>query len=238
MDAASAQLRELYQQHYFHETERRDQINNSLAIPLGIISIVSGAFVVVAKELDYPFDISEKFQIALLLLTAISITLAAFFLVRSYWGYGYGHMPRADELKKYHTELLDHYISTGKTKIDAESLAHDEVLEYIDSEYANNATKNAENNDKKSANLFKASGLTILSVGLLVFSAAPYVINSIIQPSEVQKIELINLKDLKMNNVNPPIPTGQGQQPPTPPSKPSPPPSRLVREHVEPPTKK
>ena len=231
-------LRELYQQHYFHEAERRDQINNSIAIPLGIVSVVSGAFVVVAKEIDSPFDCSEKLQLFFLVVTGIAIVGAVFFLVKAYWGYGYGHVPRANELKKYRDDLKNYYVSIGKSEDDARVLSEEEALDYIDSEYASNAEKNAENNDKKSANLFKANGFTIASIVFLVLSAVPYIINSIQQPNEVQKFEITNLGELKMNATNNQPPQGQNQQPPIQPSKPNPPPSRVIKENVEPPAKK
>jgi hypothetical protein len=170
-------IRELYQQHYFHELERRDQINNSLAIPLGVISVVSGAFLVVAKEIDAPFDCSEKFQLVFLALTALTLVSAATFLVRAYWGYGYGHMPRPGELRKYREGLSSHYSGLGKSVDEATKIADEEVLQYVETQYADNAEINADNNDKKSANLFMANGFTIASVALLVISASPYVLN-------------------------------------------------------------
>jgi hypothetical protein len=231
-------LRDLYQQHYFHENERRDQINNSIAIPLGIVSVVSSAFVVVAKEIDSPFDDSEKFQIFFLIITSIAIVSAVFFLIKAYWGYGYGHVPRGNELRKYRDELKAYYVGTGKPEDDARVISEEEALDYMDSQYASNAEKNAENNDIKSFNLFRANGFIFSSIVILVISAVPYVINSIQQPNEVQKFEITNLRELKMNATNNQQPQGQNQQPPVQPCKPTPPPSRVIKENVRPPVKK
>ncbi|WP_041361944.1 hypothetical protein [Methylovorus sp. MP688] len=228
-------LRELYQTHYFYETDRRDQINNSLTIPLGVISLVSGAFLVIAREIDYPFNISETIQLYLLGLTAVSLILAAIFMGRAYWGYGYAHMPRAEEIRQYCENLKIHYISQNYTIDDANKLADEETLEYVESQYSVNAELNAENNDIKSANLFKANGFTMASVVFLVISAVPYVINSIEEPSEIQKVKITNLKELSMAT---PTPQPQSQQQPVPQPKPSPPPSRVIKEHVEPTLKK
>ncbi|MGB2833543.1 MAG: hypothetical protein WBC07_11360 [Methylotenera sp.] len=228
-------LRELYQTHYFYEIDRRDQINNSLTIPLGVISLVSGAFLVIAKEIDYPFNTSEAIQLHLLGLTAVALILAAIFMGRAYWGYGYAHMPRAEEIRQYCESLKNHYINLNYTLDDAKKLADEETLQYIDSQYSVNAERNAENNDIKSANLFKANGFTMASVVFLVISAAPYVINSIEEPSEIQKVQITNLKELSMAT---PTPQTQGQQQPATPPKPTPPPSRVIKEHVEPTAKK
>ena len=231
-------LREFYQTHYFHETDRRDQINNSLTIPLGVISLVSGAFLVIAKEIDYPFNFSEIIQLSFLGLTALVLISAAVFLGRAYWGYGYAHMPRTEEIRQYYENLKNHYVNLKHSEEDAIKLAHEETLQYVDSQYSVNAEQNAGNNDIKSANLFKANGFTMASVVFLVISAVPYVINTIVDPSEVQKVEISNLKELSMPNQNSQPPKPQSQQPAPPPPKPTPPPSRVIREHVEPPAKK
>lgn len=230
-------LRDLYQTHYFHETDRRDQINNSLTIPLGVISLVSGAFLIVAKEIDYPFNFSEILQLHFLGFTALLLILAAIFLGRAYWGYGYAHMPRAEEIRQYCGKLKDHYLKLNHSVEDATKLANEETLQYVDSQYSTNSELNAENNDIKSANLFKANGFTMASVVFLVISAVPYVINSIEEPSEIHKIQITNFKELTVSNQNSQPPKPQYQQP-APPPKPTPPPSRVIREHVEPTTKK
>lgn len=231
-------LREFYQTHYFHETDRRDQINNSLTIPLGVISLVSGAFLVIAKEIEYPFNSSEIIQLHFLGLTALTLTLAAVFMGRAYWGYGYAYMPRTEEIRQYCESLKKHYLSLNYSVADATNLADEETLQYVDSQYSVNAERNAENNDIKSANLFKANGFTMASVVFLVISAVPYVVNSIEEPSEVQKVQITNLKELPMTTPNSQPPKPQSQQQPAPPPKPTPPPSRVIREHVEPTSKK
>lgn len=231
-------LREFYQTHYFHEADRRDQINNSLTIPLGVISLVSGAFSVIAKEIDYPFNTSEIIQLHFLGLTAVALILAAVFMGRAYWGYGYAHMPRTEEIRQYGESLKKHYISQNYSEDDATKQADEETLQYIDSQYSVNTEQNAENNDIKSANLFKANGFTMASVVFLVISAAPYVINSIEEPNEVQKVLITNLKELPMTTPTSQTPKPQSQQQSAPPPKPTPPPSRVVREHVEPTSKK
>ncbi|MDI9335639.1 MAG: hypothetical protein QM520_01190 [Gammaproteobacteria bacterium] len=72
----------------------------------------------------------------------------------------------------------------------------------------------------------------------LVISTIPYIHNLIIQPSEVQKFEITNLGELKMNDTNKQPPQGQNQAPQGQNLKPSPPPSRSIRESVELPAKK
>ena len=67
-----------------------------------------------------------------------------------------------------------------------------------------------------------------------MISAAPYVVNSIIQQQEIQKFEITNIKELNMSTTPTPANQNQGQQQPQPTPKPNPPPSRVIKEHVEP----
>ncbi|MDI9335640.1 MAG: hypothetical protein QM520_01195 [Gammaproteobacteria bacterium] len=135
-------LHEFYQKHYFHEIERHHQIDNSMAIPLGIISVVGGVFVVVAKEIDCPFDGSEWFQLIFLGFTVIASIGAGWFLTRAYWGYKYVYIrvPLVNELKKYCDDLQKYYMDiVGKSEKDARVISEEEMHDYIDSEYAKSA---------------------------------------------------------------------------------------------------
>lgn len=230
-------LKDFYQTHYFHESARRDQINNSLTIPLGIISLISGGVLALAKEIDSPFDSFEIFQLFSLAFTSLCLILSAVFLGRSYWGYGYAHMPKANQIQDYDEQLINYYLGLGNSLEMASTLAKQDVAEYIASQYANNSDINAFNNDKKSANLFKANAFMMSSLVFLFFSACPYVIDEVEKPTETHKIEVVNLKELTMNIPSSQPPIVQSQQPtptiPTP-TKPTPPPSVVIKEHVEP----
>lgn len=255
-------LQDIYQQFYFSEVDRKEYINNSLAIPLGIISAIATAFVVVAKEIDIPFDVFEKTQLFFLALTAFCLIATTYFLIRAWLGYPYGHMPRANELLTYFKELNKYYIELELPESEAKSKAEEETLEYISEKHAEYAEMNSVHNDKKSLYLFRANIGTVLSVILLVLSSAPYVINEICSPEKpkqielkdfnnlinnvkssksensLTKIEIVNLKELKMPETTPPKPTqspnssAQPQKPP--PQKPTPPQGRVSLEHLEP----
>jgi hypothetical protein len=231
-------IKDFYQTHYFHESARRDQINNSLTIPLGIISLISGGALALAKELDVPFDNFEIFQLIFLVMTSLFLILSSVFLGKAYWGYGYAHMPRTKQLQDYHQQLIYYYLNLGNSQDFASNLASNDVSEYIASEYANNSDTNAFNNDKKSANLFKANTFMMASLLFLFFSALPYVIDEIKKPTETHKIEVVNLKEISMTIPAPQSPVNSLSHQSTPvisvPPKPTPPPSVVVKEHVEP----
>lgn len=238
-------LRELYQQHYFHEIDRKDKINNATAIPLGIISIIIGGVVVVASDLDHPFDFMEKAQILFLSFAATAIFAAIYFLARCYWGYRYYYLPTTSNIKLYHDDLLSYYKTQGMKDARASALAEKEIHEYIENEYTKNTSRNTQNNDLKQSRLFKANGLTISSVLFLALASAPYIYSQAIEPDAVQKIEITNIREFKMppkentpqNNKK--TPTQEKKPETVEKNKPSPPTTRISLEHlVEPPKNK
>lgn len=191
-------LSELYQQHYFYEIERRDKLNNFLSIPLGVVSIITGALIIIAKEIDAPFDVVEWFQIIVITLTAFSILYASIYISLAYRSVVYFYIPMVGDVKKYYEDLVGHYISIKKTQDESEEIAEKETLDYIYKSYSVNSDINTKNNDKKSLFVSRANKAIFLSFVLLIFAATPYVINAIVQPSEIQKVELVNVKDLSL----------------------------------------
>ena len=47
---------------------------------------------------------------------------------RAYWGYGYAHMPRTEEIRQYSESLKIYYISQNYSKNDADEQAYEEAL--------------------------------------------------------------------------------------------------------------
>src|SRR5690606_27626016 len=131
-------------------------------IPLGIMSALSTVFIVVAKELDAPFDSFEKVQLCFFALTAISLVVAIYFLIRAWIGYGYGHMPRANELRLYYKDLENYYLQLGLSEYEAKQKAEAETLDYINEKYAEYAEMNSKHNDTKSLYLFRANVAAVL----------------------------------------------------------------------------
>jgi hypothetical protein len=238
-------LQDFYKDHYTLEVTRRHELTSALAIPFGVLSLLLGALVVIAKEIHIPLDDWKVIQLAAVVASLVAVSATTYFLFRSYFNYEYGYVPTPLEIKSYRDGLVAYYVSTGLTKDVAIKTAEDETLEYIDSEYATHTHRNTANNDKKSAFLHRANGALILSVVITVVAGALYLARSIVSPAEVQKIEVINLKEAAMATSSSNQKNGTQQQPtqqqtttPPAPAKPSPPPGRVIKEHVEPKLKK
>lgn len=161
--------------------------------------------------------------------------LTVYFLVKSYFGYSYGYIATPKELREYYFSLLEYHSSNSGSQQDVEK----ELEEYINSEYADHTHRNTKNNDTKSSHLHKANGFLIASLVFIIFSGLPYVAKSVMNGSDVQKIEITNFPTLKtgvqsMPNESKPEPTKQQTPPPQPVEKPSPPPGRIIKEREVP----
>lgn len=240
-------LRDFYKEHYLLEVNRRQELTNSIALPVGVLSVLVSAILMLAKEIDYPLDKIEYFQLVMILISLFFCGLSLFFLIRSYFGYKYEYIATPKEIKKYFDDLIAHYIGIGLSPVDARKQAEDETLEQIDSQYAERTHKNTVNNDTKSYYLHKANNALIYSIISTIITGLPYVTNSIISPSETYKVELVNLKELKMSNqstsppdqpASTPQPTRQQQEPrQVAPPKPNFPSERIILEDTRPITK-
>ncbi len=225
-------IHQFYKEHYFHEANRRHQLTNALAIPIGVLTVIGGALIVVAKHLDTPLTCIEIFTLQFLVITAILLLTTIYFLIRSYFNYSYGYIATSQELKDYRDNLIEFY----KADPNPEEKSEKDLEEYINSQYAEHTHLNVQSNDLKSYYIHKANGFLIATILVAFVSSIPYVVDTIIKPTEPQKIEITNFNQIKENQMSEdkkPEPTKQ-EAIPKPIEKPTPPPGRIIKESEEP----
>lgn len=232
-------IRDYYKEHYCLEVARKNDLTNALSLPLGILSLLIGGLAVVAQNIHVPLSNIAVLQLALMTVAAAFILLSAYFLVRSYYNYEYGYAPTPLEIKTFKGGLVTYYVAIGETPAAAIQKADQEALEHVEAEYAAHADRNAKNNNRKSSFIHNANGALIGAIISTLAVGVTYLAISIRTASEPQKIEVINLKEIKMTNPTS-IPPAAPKIVPTPavPIKPTPPPGRVIKEHVDPKLKK
>jgi len=238
-------IRDHYKEHYCLEAARKYDLSNALSLPLGILSLLIGGLVVVAQGIHVPLSNIDVLQLALMAVAAAFILLSAYFLVRSYYNYEYGYAPTPLEIKTFKEGLVAYYVALGETPAAAVKKADEEALEHVDAEYAVHADRNAKNNNRKSSFIHNANGALICAIASTLAVGVTHLATSIRTASEPQKVEVINLKEIKMaipTKETPvvPVPPAVPKITPTPvvPTKPTPPPGRVIKEHVDPKFKK
>jgi hypothetical protein len=231
-------LREFYKSHYELELTRKTDLTAGLAVPVGILSLLVGALVIMAKELHAPFSRSELVVCVSIALSALASLVSTYFLFRSLYNFAYGYVATPLEIQNYQAGLLAFHEGTGQPLAEAKKLAEEETLEYVDSEYAKYADRNAKNNDIKSTFLHQANGAMIAAVICAGVAGGAYVFNSLSSPASVPKVEVVNLKEVSVMSPAQSIQAVTSPPPPPPPPpavRPNPPPGRIVREDQRPP---
>jgi hypothetical protein len=210
-------LSDFYKDHYFLELTRREDANNALTIPFGVLSILVGAVLIVAKEIDFPLDGIEAYQIIVMAITFVFFLITSYFLYKSWTGYEYLYIASPKTIKEYTVNLFGYYLAIGDEQEIAKEKADNETLEFIDSEYAETADVNFSNNNKKVEYLRRANTFLSVSAIFAVLTSVPFIFALIKDPSETYKIEIVNQskesKIMATNNQQIPTPSVQPNQP-------------------------
>ena len=224
---------DLYKDLYFHEMDRRDRLNSGLSFPVGLVTLLSGASLVMLKSANWNLSDWDKLLIILLATATSALLIASIYLIRIYWGHEYSHMPYAEDLYNYCNDMIEHYKRQDVSSINSQKFAKAKMLSYVECEFSKNAKFNARVNDRKSRYLFNANAYLIGAIVFLGLSTPLYLYAQSRPKSDVQRIEITN-RSLTV--------TQQEEQKPQPPParepEPQPPPSRLIREHTEKPHRK
>jgi hypothetical protein len=219
---------------HFHELSRKDSLNNSINFPVGLATLIAGGLGLVAKTIKFPLSVAGVLQFNFTAAAVILLLMACYFLARAYWNYGYSHMPTALQLLSYCEKLRSHYVSAGQSESEAKAVSEQETEAYIVRQYAQNADVNTACNDRKSSYLYKGNGFIIAAVVPFILAASIHLYKEALAQSHPLKVEIVQTEAIKMTQEEKPRdpPPTQQTQP-----KPEPPPSRIIKEHVDP-TKK
>lgn len=188
---------DLFKEHYFFELSRRDGLNQSLAFPAGLVTLLGGAVFAMLGKLSLPLDGWDCWLALACLLCGGCLVISTYHLIRMYWGYQYKAMPLLSALHTYYQQLVDYYLKTGQTQPQAEQLAKQKFGADLDAAYADNSRVNGLNNDRRAAYLFTANGFIIAAIALALIATPAFAIVSMQpQTEKPQRIEIVNLKEL------------------------------------------
>jgi hypothetical protein len=185
----------LYKSFYDRETNRRDILNNSVAIPIGILSGLIAALFFLASDFNYEIKgIFYCLFLGLIIIGAIMLIIAVTYLAKSFTnfikGHDYSEIAFLHEIELYRSELIVHY----KRKEKAEK----KFMSYLKSEFIRCADHNAILNDRRSFFIFKTKQYLFIAVIAISLAYIPYGITKYkelnLRPRGIP--ELLNNKDL------------------------------------------
>jgi hypothetical protein len=154
----------LYKSFYDRELSRRNDLDNSINIPIGVITVLVGLIYYIFSNINiicslwvYVFYISVS-------IPSLLILVSIYYLVKSYnnlfKGFEYHNFPTTLELRKYQLELVDY-----NSKVVPEDQFS--FSQYIIERYVSYTDNHININDKRALDLYKSK--TYLIGAMLIF---------------------------------------------------------------------
>ena len=235
--------REFYKEQYTGTLTHKSEINNSLSTPIGILTALIAGFFYALTNFD--FTDNKILTIVFILISSTSVFLlgkSVYFLIRAFSdfhnGFEYAFLNDADILKQYYDGLVTYYdAQPNSNPTNSIILADKDFNEHLLTEYIKTAGINQRNNDSKITYRFQCHRYMIFALISLTLLVIPFGIDFGINKvkDKVQKVQIsspvrIINKDTTSKEILTSIRIMAKQQI----EKPKPPPTKMVREGVNP----
>ena len=221
MSTPSQYLETFLREQYQSEHLRRDSINQSLTLPLGVVVLLFGYVAYCAKLLCLScWGVCGFVLAGVAVLIMLALVCASCCLICSIWGYGYGYIPTGDKIVAYTEAVQEHYRDLPKNQKLA--LVEDRVRRLLIAECAKHTARNSQNNKTKSKYRYWA----------MVCIAAALVLVLLSLPALCVEYRTQTLTDIDKENKMADKDNDKGQEPEVPepqPDEPEPPTGEIIK---------
>ena len=234
---------EFYKEQYYKEIERKNDISNSLATPIGIISALVAGLFYSLTSFNFTLNAILVVVFILTLIVILFLSISIFHLIKAFSdiqnGFNYAYLIDTDDLDKYHKELKEYYKQTNTTDISDE-----EFKDYVLSELIKSTGINQKNNKSKIKHRYLCHKYMIRAFLTMCILTISFGINFGLQNTKqkIQKVEIdstlnINLQS-KQNQIfidsliNKTIKMANEKEKKV--EKPTPPPTQIIQEGKDP----
>ena len=166
---------DFYKELYHKENERRQEVLNSLNIPIAVITALSTGVYYFVTSFDY--NVEQFLNLIFLVLIGISticILIAIYYLIRAFSdftkGYEYTGIPYPQELYDWNNELIDYYKKIGGTDIEAKN----HFTNYLTENLVKHIDHNMYINDKKHEFIYSSKRFLVIGLIFMLFTLIPY----------------------------------------------------------------
>lgn len=176
---------DFYKVQYYFELARRNDITNSLAIPIGFITALFTGYAYFFLNLNYVDNlILGIFFLALTLTSTIFAVKAVYHLYTSLSGLEYGYVPEPINLYNYE----QNYIKYAKAHGLSNDVIDEKFFDNLKKSIVTTTTKNRANNNFRSNRILKANVNTIYAIFFLFLAAIPFIISKNIYDNKNNKL--------------------------------------------------
>jgi len=158
---------------YDYELQRKEQLTAALTLPVGVLTVLGGAVVAMARTFSYSsVPLAWGFD-SLLLMVCVAFLTCLVQLVRAYHRQTYVYLPLLRELDSSREEFLEfaRHVDGGETDV-IQAFEGQLRRRLIDA-----ADRNTQTNDERSGFLHRARLALFGVLVLTAFAGIPYVID-------------------------------------------------------------
>lgn len=213
-----------FKDHHLWELQRRDSLNNSLSLPVGVLTIVTGGALTMAKSIETECTVTSIGLIVTLIITAALLICSLYCLVKSLISYKYSHAPDMvvwlNDRDQYEKEYRDKWqdASSAKSEDEAASIARNEFYYHLDKTYAKSARDNNIQNNRKAEWIARGHRLLIASLSTLMlaglfFSLSPTKTANYASSKSTKEASTMTISSKSKNPVNSPAPPPAATKP-------------------------
>lgn len=159
-------LYEYYKECYYHELQQKDNINNRVGIPLGIVPLLVAADIYFVKNLKYIeeyWKLMAQFSVTLF---TIGTLVFMYYLFRTLFNHKVGYVSSLEEVHGYWQTLID-------DGYHPDDIA-EEMSEFIGEQFKDFATLNRTSNIKKINLLRRAFYCLIITLIAGILACYPF----------------------------------------------------------------
>lgn len=178
---------DLYRKQYDFELDQRAHLGTTANIPIAAATFLFGG--IAALTMNYERDLSTLAMlfVAMLAVALASLSVAIYFIFRSFLGYTYKKLPPMAELRAYHDELLEWHQKANST----EEAANRDFDDYLRDRLVEAADKNGFNNVTRSAYIYRSTLSIAVSVVFICFSSLIFMYQGLDSRSEPQRVQVV-----------------------------------------------
>jgi hypothetical protein len=165
-------LEQKLKERYEFEFEQKDRIEAKIALPVTIVTFLSGSIIYYAQNpINY---VCSFWYIVFMLISLVfigSMLSTVYFTMRTLIPYYYKHITEPDKLQKHYDELIEYHRDKNN---DTDVHVLNKLKESIKNEYLESAQYNSNTNEKKSEYLYHARQSMFVSIYALVVCSIIY----------------------------------------------------------------
>ena len=200
---------EFYKELYFKENERRMEVQNSMNIPIAVITATASVEFYLITTMNYKNGVINNWIFYFLIgFSNIGLLISIFNLIRAFGeffkGYEYSSIPYVQQLYDWSLNLDKYFKDQGKTTQDAEQ----HFKKYMVENLIKHTDHNMYVNDQKFTCIFLSKKFLIFSMICTLLSIGPYFYSKFTTTKELLKpkqLELVKLPEslyVRLDKIN------------------------------------